>query len=105
MIEDGFDARTLANMNVALERVCQRRPDGEDHKVRRRAAQRINQCKSGLLSYSGPHAFSASYLFYSAAPPLDNSRYRFETVALAATGEVGLRGRELLFRCSASLRQ
>jgi hypothetical protein len=26
MIEDGFDARTLANMNAALERVCQRRP-------------------------------------------------------------------------------
>jgi hypothetical protein len=44
MIEDGFDARTLANMNVALERVCQQRSDGEDHKVRRRVAQRIIQC-------------------------------------------------------------
>jgi hypothetical protein len=44
MIEDGFDARTLANMNVALERVCQRRPDGEDHKVRRFVAQRIIRC-------------------------------------------------------------
>jgi hypothetical protein len=44
MIEDGFDARTLANMNVALERVCQRRPDGEDHKVRRLVAQRIIRC-------------------------------------------------------------
>jgi hypothetical protein len=105
MIEDGFDARTLVNMNVALERVCQRRPDGEDHKVRRRAAQRIIQCKSGLLSYSGPHAFSASYLFYSAAPPLDNSRYRFENVASAATGKVGLLGNEMLPRCSARLRQ
>jgi hypothetical protein len=30
--------------------------------------------------------------FYSAAPPLDNSRYRFANVALAATGEVGLLG-------------
>ena len=47
MIEDGFDARTLANMNVALERVCQRRPDGEDHKVRRRVAQRIIQAGPG----------------------------------------------------------
>jgi hypothetical protein len=45
MIEDGFDARTLANMNVALERVCQRRPDGEDHKVRRLVAQRIIRCE------------------------------------------------------------
>jgi hypothetical protein len=44
MIEDGFDARTLANMTVALERVCQRRPDGEDHKIRRRVARRIIQC-------------------------------------------------------------
>jgi hypothetical protein len=33
MIEGRFDARTLASMNVALERVCQQRPDGEDHKV------------------------------------------------------------------------
>jgi hypothetical protein len=48
MIEDRFDARTLANMSVALERVCQQRLDGEDHKVRKRVAQRIIQCaKSG----------------------------------------------------------
>jgi len=44
MIEDRFDDRTLANMSVALERVCQQRPDGEDHRVRRRIAQRIIQC-------------------------------------------------------------
>jgi len=44
MIEDRFDARTLANMNVALERVCQRTPDGEDHRVRKLVAQRIIQC-------------------------------------------------------------
>lgn len=43
MIEDKFDARTLANMSVALERVCQQRHDGEDHKVRKRVAQRIIQ--------------------------------------------------------------
>ena len=43
MIEDRFDDRTLANMSVALERVCQQRPDGEDHKIRRRVAQRIIQ--------------------------------------------------------------
>jgi hypothetical protein len=49
MIEGRFDARTLANMNVALERICQQRPDGEDHKVRRRVAQRIIQCaKTGM---------------------------------------------------------
>ena len=43
MIEDRFDDRTLANMNLALVRVCQQRPDGEDHKIRRRVAQRIIQ--------------------------------------------------------------
>ena len=41
MIEDRFDARTLANMKVALERVCQRRPDGEDYKLRKLVARRI----------------------------------------------------------------
>jgi hypothetical protein len=44
MIEDSFDARTLANMNVALARVCQRSLRGEDHKVRRLVAQRIIRC-------------------------------------------------------------
>jgi hypothetical protein len=69
MIDDGFDARTLANMNVALQRVCQRRPDGEDHKVRRRVAQLIIQCRSGLLSHTGPRAFSGilSVLFCRAS--------------------------------------
>jgi hypothetical protein len=44
MVEDGFDTRTFANMNVALERVCQRRPDGEQHRLRKLVAQRIIQC-------------------------------------------------------------
>jgi hypothetical protein len=44
MIEDGFDARTLANMNVALERVCRRRPDGEDHELRKLIAKSIIGC-------------------------------------------------------------
>ena len=44
MIEDRFDARTFANMNVALERVCQRKPDGENYRVRKLVAQRIIRC-------------------------------------------------------------
>jgi hypothetical protein len=44
MIEERFDSRTIANMNVALERVCRRRADGADHKVRKLIAQRIIQC-------------------------------------------------------------
>jgi hypothetical protein len=62
MIEDGFDARTLANMNVALERVCQRRPDGEDHTVRRLVARRIIKCAKmgqktlGALTKAGERA-------------------------------------------------
>jgi hypothetical protein len=48
MTEDGLDARTRANMNVALERICRHRPDGEDHQFRQLVAQRIVQCaKSG----------------------------------------------------------
>jgi transposase len=37
-------AHTLANMNVALERACQLRPDGEDHRFRKLVARRIIQC-------------------------------------------------------------
>jgi hypothetical protein len=62
MIEGRFDDRTLANMSVALERVCQQRPNGEDDKVRRRIAQRIIHCaKTGkktlaALTNAGKHA-------------------------------------------------
>jgi hypothetical protein len=49
MIEGGsFDTRTLANMEVALNRVCGKTPDGEQHEVRKRVAQAILCCaKSG----------------------------------------------------------
>ena len=48
MIEGSFDARTLAYMNVALDRVCEHTPLGEQHDVRERVAQGIIGCaKSG----------------------------------------------------------
>jgi hypothetical protein len=62
MIEDRFDARTLANMQVALERVCRQRPNGEYHKVRRLVARRIMQCAKrgkrtlGALTKAGERA-------------------------------------------------
>jgi hypothetical protein len=36
MIEGNFDVRTLANMNVALDRVCGTSQSGERHEVRKR---------------------------------------------------------------------
>jgi hypothetical protein len=48
MIEGSFNARTLACMNVALDRVCEHTPLGEQHEVRERVAQGIIRCaKSG----------------------------------------------------------
>jgi len=48
MIEGSFEPRTLANMNVALDRVCGKTPRGEDHDLRKRVAKAIVQCaKSG----------------------------------------------------------
>lgn len=48
MIEGSFDARTLACMNAALDRVCEHTPLGEQHEVRERVAQGIIRCaKSG----------------------------------------------------------
>jgi hypothetical protein len=44
MVEDGFDTRTFANMNVALDRVCRRWPDGEQHRFRKLVAERIIRC-------------------------------------------------------------
>ena len=44
MIEGSFDAQTLAYMNVALHRVCEHPPLGEQHDVRELAAQGIIRC-------------------------------------------------------------
>lgn len=48
MILDSFDRRTLANMEVVLERVCSGRPAGEDHELRSFVADSLVRCaKSG----------------------------------------------------------
>jgi hypothetical protein len=44
MIEEAFDSRTLANMNVALDRVCEKAANGETHSVRERVARQIIRC-------------------------------------------------------------
>lgn len=44
IIEGSFAPRTLANMNVALDRVCSKTPSGERHNVRKRVAKAIVQC-------------------------------------------------------------
>ncbi|MFZ5737596.1 MAG: hypothetical protein ACOY6K_12015 [Pseudomonadota bacterium] len=44
MIEDHFDSRTVANMTVALERVCGGLRDGQHHAVRARVAEAILAC-------------------------------------------------------------
>jgi hypothetical protein len=55
MIEGDFDTRTLANMNVTLERVCGQSPIGERHELRKRVAQSI---VSGRLRRSSPSGAS-----------------------------------------------
>ena len=47
IIEGSFKPRTLANMNIALDRVCGKTRDGERHDVRKRVAKAIIQCAKG----------------------------------------------------------
>jgi len=44
LIDGAFDSRTLANMNVALDRVCNVATRGEEYPVRKRIARRIISC-------------------------------------------------------------
>jgi hypothetical protein len=44
LIEGTFDSRALANMNIALDRVCEKVSGGEKHSVRRRVARQIIKC-------------------------------------------------------------
>jgi hypothetical protein len=48
MIADSFDSRTLANMEVALERACKMLPVGaEQHDFRRYIASKLLNCAEG----------------------------------------------------------
>ena len=44
LIDGAFDSRTLANMNVALDRVCNVTARGEEYSVRKLIARRIISC-------------------------------------------------------------
>ena len=44
MIEANFDTRTLANMTVALNCVCDQAAPGEEHQIRKRVARQIIKC-------------------------------------------------------------
>jgi hypothetical protein len=44
LIEGAFDSRSLANMNIALDRVCEKVFNGRKHSVRRRVAKQIIKC-------------------------------------------------------------
>jgi hypothetical protein len=50
-INESFEPRVQANMDVALERVCGKTTYGEQHAVRKRVARAILQCaKTGKTS-------------------------------------------------------
>lgn len=51
MIVGHFDRRTMARMEAALEKVCERCPGGRRHNLRKRVAQSIIQCaETGNIS-------------------------------------------------------
>jgi len=66
MIVEQFDRRTMAKMEAALDRVCERLPYGGKHNVRKRAAKNIVRCakagNTGLdaLIDAGERAFKHS---------------------------------------------
>ena len=48
MIAESFDSRTLANMEVALDRACKTLPAGaEEHWARSHIASKILECAAG----------------------------------------------------------
>ena len=65
MILESFDRRTLANMEVARERVCEGRPDCADHELRAYIADSLIVCARkgqttiGALTEAGEAALAA----------------------------------------------
>jgi hypothetical protein len=79
LIEGTFDSRTLANMNVALDRVCEKAAGGEDHSVRKLVARQIVKCARGgrtTLSDLTAAGERALIKVVVASPHEANSRYR-----------------------------
>ena len=66
MIESSFDIRTLANMDVALERVCKKTPLGEQHETRAHVADAILRCaRRGKVSLGAlTHAGNVGWLAF-----------------------------------------
>ncbi len=54
MIVEQFDRRTMAKMELALDRACERFPHGGKHNIRKRVAQNIVGCakagNTGLIA-------------------------------------------------------
>ena len=54
MIAESFGERTIAHMEIALDRVCTNLPQGGDHEARRKIARAILACaKSGDVTLNG----------------------------------------------------
>jgi hypothetical protein len=68
MIEGKFDSKTMAIMNMALDRVCEKAPHGEQHPVRKRIAKQIIKCaQSGRTTLTDLTAAGQSALHDLAA--------------------------------------
>ena len=71
MIEQQFNARTLANMTVALNRVCEGSARGDDHQVRKRVARQIIKCaRSGRTTLGDLVAAGRRALFGVVVSPM-----------------------------------
>ena len=69
MIESSFDIRTLANMDVALERVCKKTPLGEQHETRALVADAIRSARHGKVSLGAlAHAGERGLVRHSKRP-------------------------------------
>jgi hypothetical protein len=52
MIVERFDRRAMAAMEEALEKACERWPNGGTHRLRKRVAQSIIRCaETGNISF------------------------------------------------------
>ena len=71
MIAGHFDRPTMAAMEVALEKVCERLPNGGTHELRKRVAGSIIRCAQ--TGNTGLEALIEAGEGAVARPPLQNS--------------------------------
>lgn len=85
LIEGAFDSRALANMNIALDCVCENVANGQKHTVRKRVARQIIKCARSGNTTLGDLTAAGRRALIEVVPARNNAKREGALTAAALT--------------------